>query len=403
MFKKKEAKEYLILIVLALVQGIFCGLIGGLFSKTIAFVTDFRADNSWILYGILIAGVITVFIFKYMKTEKDNTDIVIKSVNSGRFVSVFLLPSVFIGTVLTHLCGGSAGREGAALQMGGASAGIFTKVFKLKTEQQKDLTIFGMAGFFAALFGTPFGAAIFALEVTRLYKKAFKLVLPTIVSSLTAFGIALLLQVSAEHFSVGEIKTFELLSTLKILIIAVLMAVFGVVFCGCLKFSKYIFKRWLKNPYLRICVGAVAILILTRIIGNTDYNGGGINIIERIFSNNTVKYEAFALKLLLTLITVAAGFKGGEIVPTFFMGATLGATLASLLGLSLPIGAAVGMTALFCAVTKCPLASFILAVEMFGFVGFIVYLVVSFIAYFVSGSYNLYDIEKISFKKYFTF
>lgn len=403
MFKKKEIKEYLFLMVLALTEGIFCGFLGGLFAKTIAFVTDFRANNSWIMYGILIAGMITVFIFKYMKTEKENTEVVIKSVNSGRFVSFFLLPSMFLGTVLTHLCGGSAGREGAALQMGGASAGIFTKIFNLTEQQQKDLTVAGMAGFFSALFGTPFGATIFVLEVTRLYKKALRLVLPTIVSSLAAFGIAILLQVKAEHFSVGEIKSFDFIEVLKILAIAVLVSLFGIVFCCGLKFSKYLFKNWIKNPYIRICVGGIIIVALTHIIGSTDYNGGGIDIIERIFSDKTVKYEAFALKLLLTLITVAAGFKGGEIVPTFFIGATLGATLAAIMGLSLPIGAAIGMTTLFGAVTKCPIATFVLAVEMFGFSGFIIYLVVSFISYFVSGSYNLYDIEKISFKKYFTF
>lgn len=403
MFRKKEIKEYLVLIVLALMQGVFCGVLGGLFAKAIAFVTDFRADNSWVMYFILIAGIVSVFIFKFLKTEKDNTEVVIKSVNSGRFVSAFLLPSMFIGTVLTHLCGGSAGREGAALQMGGASARILKKIFNLTEQQQKDLTIFGMAGFFSALFGTPFGAAIFVLEVTRIYNKALRLVLPTIITSLVAYGMALLLKVKAEHFSVGEIKSFDFIEVLKIFSIAVFVSLFGIVFCCGLKFSKYLFKKWFKNPYIRICVGSIIIMILTLIIGCNDYNGGGIDIVERMFSDKTVKYEAFALKLILTLITVAAGFKGGEIVPTFFIGATLGATLASLTGLSLPMGAAIGMTALFGAVTKCPVATFILAVEMFGFSGFIIYLVVSFLAYFVSGNYNLYDIEKISFKKYFTF
>lgn len=374
-------------------QGIFCGVIGSLFSKAISFVTNFRGNNGWIMYGIIIAGLITVFIFNLTKTADDNTEVVIKSANDGRFVSYFLLPSMFIGTVLTHLCGGSAGREGAALQMGGASASLFAKTFKLDDDQQKILTVAGMAGFFSALFGTPFGAAVFALEVIKISKKTLKLIFPVIISSLIAYYIAILMRVEPEHFNVGKFEGLNILSVLKIVVITVLVALFGIVFCNGLEFSKHIFRKCLKNPYIRIAIGGVAIIILTLIVGNTDYNGGGIDVIERIFAENTVRYEAFALKLLFTLVTVAAGYKGGEIVPTFFMGATLGATIASLLSLNLPMGAAIGMTALFCAVTKCPLATFVLALEMFGLQGCIIYFCVSLIAYFVSGKCNLYGMH----------
>lgn len=389
-----KTKSYIFLIFLALIQGNFCGLIGAMFSKSITFVTNLREQNSWIIFGLVIAGIITVFVFKRMKTENYNTETVIKSANGERFVSILLLPSVFIGTVLTHLCGGSAGREGAALQMGGATAALFTKIFGLDDEQQRVLTVSGMAGFFSALFGTPFGAAIFSIEVIRFNKKTLKLIIPTVISSITAFGIALLLKTESEHFFVGDAFNFEIVSIIKIFVIAVLVALFGIVFCKSLKFSKYIFKKYLKNPYIRISVGGIAIVALSFLVGTNDYNGGGINVIERIFNDNTVRYEAFILKLIFTLITVSAGFKGGEIVPTFYMGATLGATIAALLSFSLPIGAAVGMTALFCAVTKCPFATFVLALELFGFGGGVIYLAVSLIAYFVSGRCNLYDIDK---------
>ncbi len=393
MYKEKFKKLSFISLAI-LFEGIICGLLGSLFSKVIALVTQLRANSFWFVFLLSFVGLLSVFIFKICKTENQGTSDVFESVHGSAAVSPFLLPTVFIGSVLTHLCGGSAGREGAALQMGGSLSAILTRVFKLNSNQQKILTVAGMAGFFSALFGTPLGAVIFAIEVVRVGKKAFSFAVPTFVSSFSAYAVAILLKVKPERFSLGNALEYDALSIVKIMLISVLAAFLSIGFCRFLEITKNLFKKCFKNTYLRIFVGGAVITLLTLVVGKTDYNGGGIDIIEKIFSENSVKYEAFLFKILFTAITVAAGFKGGEIIPTFFIGATFGGALASLLELSIPLGAAVGMAALFCGVTKCPIATCVLSMEMFGLKGAVYYILSSLLSYLLSGKDNLYDIEK---------
>ncbi len=382
-------KKQILISLLALAEGIICGLFGSLFAKTITLVTNVRQSNFWLVFGLCFAGLLSVFVFKNLKVSGVGTSDVINSVKSGDYVSPQLMPAVFLGSVLTHLCGGSAGREGAALQMGGGVAAFFARVLKLSKEQEKCLTVAGMTGFFSALFGTPFGAFIFAVEVVRVGKKAFSLIIPTFLSSISAYFVAICLKVKPERFAMNSELVFDLLFILKAIIIVILASFLSLGFCKLLEFSKHIFKKYLKNEYLRILVGGTIIILLTLTVGTTDYNGGGINIIEEIFEGN-VKYEAFLLKIIFTAVTVAAGFKGGEIIPTFFIGAAFGGAAASLLGLGIPLGAAVGMTALFCGATKCPVATVVLAAEMFGIKGIAFYIITAVIAYFLSGKESLY-------------
>lgn len=382
-------KTQIFISLLALIEGLFCGVLGSLFAKTIALVTNIRQNNFWLVFFIGFAGLLSVLIFNKLKVSGIGTSNVINSVKNENYVSPLLLTAVFSGTVLTHLFGGSAGREGAALQMGGGMAAFFAKIFKLDSEHQKALTVAGMAGFFSALFGTPFGAFAFAVEVVRLGKKAVSYILPTFISSITAFLVATLFKVKPERFLMNTQLNVDLLFILKTVAIAVLAAFLSLGFCKLLEFTKHIFKRSFKNEYLRIFAGGTIIILLTLTVGTTDYNGGGINIIEEIFAGK-VKYEAFLLKMFFTAVTVAAGFKGGEIIPTFFIGAAFGGAAASLLGLSIPLGAAIGMTSLFCGATKCPVATVVLAAEMFGIKGIVFYIIASALAYFLSGKKSLY-------------
>ena len=361
----KALKKCVIWILLGILTGAVCGLIGALFSKTIGFVTNIRVQNNWILYLLSIGGLISVGIYKLCRIKGVGTVSVFESARTELRLPHLLAPAIFTGTAISHLFGASAGREGAALQIGGGVANSIATLFKLDEDSRHITIMCGMAALFSAVFGTPLAACAFVIEVilTRLCISA---AIPVLISSIAAFLTASALGVHPERFNIGALPNFSVSLVLKTALITLLSVAVGFVFCKGLALGGTFAKKLFKNEFLRITIGGAVIIILTLIIGNYDYNGGGIDIIEHVFEGS-VNYEAFALKILFTVICVSAGFKGGEIIPTLFIGATFGGALALVLGVPVGIGAATGMAVLFCAGTKCPIATILLCGEMFGF------------------------------------
>lgn len=386
----KNRKELSFLILpLAALTGICSGLLGAMFAKSVSFVTHLREENSWLLYLIILGGILTVGIYKLLKVEGVGTNRIFDGFKNGSDIPFHIIPAIFLSTVITHLFGGSAGREGAALQLGGGISAIISKIFKVNNSMRRALVLCGMASFFSAIFGTPFGAAIFALEVVLVGKAAIFCIIPTLISSILGFIVASSLKVAPERFPFTY--NFNISDIWKVILISAICSFIAFIFCKSLHILEYFAQKYIKNPFLRISIGAALIIILTLIVGSFDYNGSGIHYIAEIFKSGNIKPEAFILKLIFTVITVSAGFKGGEIIPSFFIGAALGGTLAAISGLPIPLGAAVGMTALFCGVTKCPIASFVLAFELFGFSPALIFIVLAvIIAYFLSGKTSLY-------------
>ena len=387
----KKVKEVLKWILLSLVSGVIAGALGALFFHALALVTTLRSENGWLLFFLALGGVLTVKFYDTLKVSNLGTDSALEYVKSGKRVSPLLAPAVFSGTVLTHLFGGSAGREGAALQMGSGVSAFISNRFKLSDEESRILTIGSMSAFFSALFGTPLAAAVFGLEVVFSKKRMVKAFIPTLLSSFTAFFIGKALLVEGEKFALTLPRfSFDLIC--KTLTLIVFAAAICILFVYSLHKTKEIFKSFFKNAYVRIIVGAVLIILLTLIEGSRDYNGGGMEIVKRIFESSTVKSEAFILKLVFTAITIGAGFKGGEIVPTFFIGATFGGMFALMLGVSAPFGAAIGMAVLFSGATNCPVAATLICCEMFGFKGILYFAAAAFISRFLSGKKRLYNV-----------
>ncbi|MBQ1263771.1 MAG: chloride channel protein, partial [Oscillospiraceae bacterium] len=349
--KANKLVSVLKLLAIYLIMGVFCGIVGAVFSKGVQLVTGARLDNPWLLYLLPAAGILTAAIYKLLKVSGMGTDQVLNEADGQCALSAKLAPAVFFASLLSHLCGASVGKEGAALQLGGSSALFFSRKFKLSKEQEKTLVYCGMAGVFSSAFGTPLAAAAFALEVVLAGRICFSAALPTLITSVVSYFTAVLLGAHAERFTISAVPTLSLSVVWKVLILALAAAAIGIVFCLCLKYLKLLFKKLFKNEFLRIFVGAVAIVLLTFIVGTRDYNGAGIEIMERIFNDGEFAPWAFALKLLFTCIAVAAGFKGGEIVPTLFIGATLGAVVGAFLGLPVAFSAAVCMVCLFCSAT----------------------------------------------------
>ena len=394
---KKNTPDFLSATAISLLVGIACGLVGAGFVKSISFVTDLRENNNWILYLLPAFGLILTLIYNKLKVKGIGTNHIIKSVRTDEKVSPILSVAIFSGTVLSHFGGASVGREGAALQLGGSIGEFFADKFKITEEYRRILVMSGMGGCFAALFGTPFAAFLFVLEVSRVGKRCFNAIIPAFLSSITAFLIANNLGVEPEHFPVNEIPAFSLEISWKFVLIAVVGAFVSWIFVNTLHKTEKIFAKVLKNEYIRVIVGGVIIIALTKILQTTDYNGGGIGVVHHVFTHGEVHYEAFILKIIFTALSIGAGYKGGEIVPTIFVGGTLGGAMSLLLGLNPAFGAAVGITALFCGVTNAPFATTVLACEMFGIEGVGYYLIASAISFALSGKVCLYKGRKMPF------
>jgi len=387
-------KNILFWLLLSIGMGFIGGSIGTVFSKTISFVTDLRTDNNWLVYFLPVGGLISVAFTKMLKVQEIGTNQVFESARGENKVSFLLAPAVFIGSSITHLFGGSAGREGAALQLGGGFAELLCKIFKIDNIKRGILIRCGMAAFFSAIFGTPLAASVFALEVITVGKLIVSGIFPVFTSGITAYLIAHSLGADAERFYFSANNEISLILIIKVLAISAVGAFISILFCKSLHFTEKIFKKYIKNNYLKAIIGGVIIVILTLIVGSNDYNGGGLDVINRIFTDGEVKYESFILKIIFTIVTVAAGYKGGEIIPTLFIGSTLGGSMAMILGLDLSFGGAVGMTALFCGVTNCPIASILLSVEMFGSDGIIYYAIAVVTVFLLSGKSSLYSSQK---------
>lgn len=386
-------------ILIALVTGAVGGALGAGFRFAITYVTEVRTAHPWLCFLLPAGGVVISFLYRVTKLSGHaDTNLIISSVRTDEKVPIVLAPVIFLSTVVTHLFGGSAGREGAALQLGGCIGSFIGRAVRLNEKDMHIAVMCGMSGLFSALFGTPLTATVFAMEVISVGVIYYSAFLPCIVAALTAFGVTNLFGLEPAAYVIGEIPGLNILTILAVAVIGIAAALVSILFCVSLEKTHAFAARYFKNEYLRTAVGGTAIALLTLLIG-TRYSGiGGEVIAGAVESGAALPYD-FILKMLFTVITIGFGYKGGEIIPTFFIGATMGAVLAPLLGLPASFGAAVGLVALFCAVVNCPLASVVLSVELFGSKGLIFFAVALCVSYMLSGYYSLYSGQKIMYSK----
>ena len=382
--------------VLGGVIGLVGGIIGSLFHIGVDTATQVRLAHPWVLYLMPVGGLAIVGLYRLTKTEGKGTNDIIASVHFGEQVPGLLVPVIFVSTVITHLCGGSAGREGAALQIGG---GIGYQAGRLLRLGEKDLplaTLCGMSGVFAALFGTPLTATVFALEVISVGVLYYAGLVPCLTAALTGYLVSVLMGVPPTRFTV-TVPGLEVRTMLLVMVLALLCAVVSILFCRGLHGVEHLLKRTLKNPYLRVAVGAAVLIGLT-LLTNGDYNGAGMEVIGRAIAGQADPW-AWVWKLLFTAITIGCGFKGGEVVPSFFVGAAFGCVAAGWLGLPAGFGAAMGLLSVFCGAVNCPLASIILSVELFGSGDLLYFAMACSISYLISGYCGLYSSQTILYSK----
>ncbi len=379
-------------------MGVIGGTIGSLFHGLLETVTHTRENNNLLVLLLPLAGIlITALYHPFFKKGKLNTNRILWSVEADYDVPLILAPLIFVGTIITHLFGGSAGREGAALQLGGSIGYNIGKFLKFNKDDLHIIVMAGMGSFFAAMFGAPLTAAVFSLEVINSHNTHRRSLLPCIMSSVTAYMIARFLGTEGVRYSISTMP-ITVSVILRTVILAGLSAAVSVLFCLAIKYTPMYMEKLFKNEYVRAAVGGAVIVVLSLILKTTDYNGAGMGVIDRAMTGEA-SYEAFILKIIFTAITVAAGFKGGEIVPTLFIGATFGCSVGGLLGLDPAFAASLGFVSVFAGVVKCPLASVVLAVEVFGSGGVLMYAIACMVAYLLSGNFSIYKHKVKPFDK----
>lgn len=386
-------------LLLALAVGCAVGAVSALFALGLQRVTAFRLSHGWILFCLPLAGPVIVTLYRRVLGQDGGTDLVLSNIHARQDIPWRVAPVILLATLLTHLCGGSAGREGAALQLGGSLGGLLGRTLHLDEQDRRVTVMCGMAAAFAAVFGTPMAAAVFAMEVAGVGVMYYAALMPCVLSALLASRFSAGMGIHPEHFDVPTIPDLTPGTGLRVLLLAALCAGVATLLCVVLHRTAHLCRRLLPEPYLRAVAGGCLVLLFTLLWGSQDYLGAGVELIERAFAGQTAWYT-FLLKLLLTAVTLGCGFRGGEIVPTLCVGATFGCVAGSLLGLPTGLAAACGMVSLFCGATNCPIASLLISFELFGYGGMPFFLISVAVSFLLSGTYGLYHEQTIVYSKY---
>ena len=385
---------------LSLVVGILGGLLGAAFHHALHFVTHVRAEHNWLIYLLPVGGILTIGLYQILGiTRNRGTNEIIDAILEKKPVSPMVAPAVFLASGFTHLFGGSAGREGAALQIGGSMASGVGKLFGLKDRNRTILVTCGMSAVFAGLFGTPLTAMIFCMEFESVGTLFTPALLPCYLSAFIASRVSFALGVHAETFLLETAAALNGANIIGTVVLAVLVSGLGVAMCHLFHSAEHLAAHYLPNRWIRIAVGGAVVTVLTVLVGNQRFNGAGMEMAMEALGGHA-DWDSFILKMLFTAVTLAAGFKGGEIVPTFCVGATFGCVLGGFLGLEPGLAAALGLIGLFCCATNSPLAAIVLSVEMFGGANLYLFVLISVICFVLSGNSGLYASQIIRYEKF---
>ena len=381
--------------------GVLVGLVAVAFHHGIDWATELRLHHPAVIWLLPLGGVFIVMIYRVFGMEKDRgTNLVLVAVRDAHRLKLRTAPLIFAGTIVTHLVGGSAGREGAALQLGGSLAAYVGRLIRLDEKDSRMMVMCGMSAAFSALFGTPLTAAVFAMEVVSVGIMYYAAIVPCIVAALTGFLTARLCGMHASvGYVIGHVELLTWDAMIRVGILGVLCAVVAIVFCSSMHAAAHLYQKYIPNAEVRALVGGTLVLALTLLVGGQTYNGAGDPVIRQLLAGDTI-HGAFLLKILFTALTLGAGFRGGEIVPVLFTGCAFGTSVGSLLGLPHGFAGALSMAAVFCGATNCPMTSLFLAYELFGGESMGLYAVCIGISYMLSGYYGLYSEQKIVYSKF---
>ncbi|MFH6972521.1 voltage-gated chloride channel family protein [Flavobacterium petrolei] len=398
---KKNSLLLLQWIFICILIGIISGSASAFFLVSLEWVTQIRENHNWIIWLLPIGGLIIGLGYHYWgkSVVKGNNLLLEEYENPQKIIPLKMAPLVLFGTLITHLFGGSAGREGTAVQMGGAIADQFTKLFQLDASERKTILILGISAGFASIFGTPLAGALFALEVVYFSKINLKSIFLSFLVAYIAYFTVELWHVKHTPYAIPFLPENNFTTLFWVILVSILFGLAAMLFSRSTHFWGHLFSKTISFPPLRPFVGGCFIALAVYFIGTTKYIGLGVPMIVDAFSNPNASYD-FLLKILFTGFTLGAGFKGGEVTPLFFVGATLGSALSLFVPLPIALLAGMGFVAVFSGATHTPIACTVMGLELFGIESGIFIGLACSIAYFSSGSVGIYNSQIVKGAKY---
>ena len=381
--------------------GVLIGSASAGFLQSLNWATDFRESHLWLIAFLPIGGFLIGLLYCYYgKDAEAGNNLLIDTIHEPKQVIPFrMAPFVYIGTIATHFFGGSAGREGTALQMAGSIADQFSKPFKLSVSDRKILIISAVAGGFGSVFGTPLAGAVFAIEFFLIGRIRYNALFPAFITAIIADIVTKLWQTPHTHYHINLIPNISFINIIYAIVAGIFFGLCASTFSKVIHKTGTIFKSKISYPPLRPFVGGIIVACIVWAIGTTKYVGLGIPTIVQSFDQQLPAYD-FAIKMALTIITLSAGFKGGEVTPLFFIGATLGNALSLFIPLPTGLLAGMGFVAVFAGATNTPVACIIMAIELFG-VECGVYVSIScIVSYLLSGHNSIYGRQMIGEAKH---
>lgn len=388
-------------LLITFLAGVLIGSASALLLVSLNFVTNYRESHLWIIALLPIAGLAIGLMYQYWGSSvvKGN-NYLIEEIHTPKDIIPFkMAPLIYIGTVITHLFGGSAGREGTAVQMGGAIADQFSRIFKLRQRDHRIMVIVGISAGFASVFGTPLAGAVFALEVIIVGRIRYEAILPSFLAAVFAHLVCHMWGAVHTHYSISDIPELSVVNILLVIAVGILFGLTALLFSRSVHFWSKLAKDRIKYPPFRPMIGGIIIALAVWGLGTTKYIGLGIPTIQESFIMQQDWYD-FLVKILFTALTIGVGFKGGEVTPLFFIGATLGSALFGIIPLPIALLAGMGFVGVFAGAANTPIACILMGIELFGAQSGVYIGIVCVISYLFSGHTGIYASQIVGSPKH---